>query len=305
MPPATRALPALALVVLSLWLFLISGCTASRAAWPGAVTPPDDKLDPLPAPKTINVPVLLPTVTLTQGDSTQKRGAVSLTLEAELYKTKRQVKEEREELEKPVRQGGIVYTVYRVQEVPCYVADPPDATFKVRIISHHDRILRLGDSGVSFIVGGKAVAVPHDNYEGLLKAIVLPQQEQSVPIAGPPVDKLPDNAVIGVSLIDVVTKMDEAGVAKEKSGFDWYFTYTAEKTTREDKTGWRYDKVPWRNQTCLACVGVGGTICLACGGLGSINHGYWTTKCDACGGTARTKCSRCNGEGKVWEPPAK
>jgi hypothetical protein len=116
-------------------------------------------------------------------------------------------------------------------ETPMVNVVPQHLAFNIKLNNKHDRVLRLAGTVVQVNVNGRMLSLAQENYRDFLAGMVLPRQESEFVIRGPALSELPDGAVIGLFLYDVITRTDAAGNATEKKNFEWYFTYKTEHRT--------------------------------------------------------------------------
>lgn len=112
---------------------------------------------------------------------------------------------------------------------PYLAVEPERLQFTVRVNNKLSRVFRGQGAVVQINVAGKMIPFDRIDYKEFLNGIVLPRNEASFTIMGPPLDLLPDEGPIGIFLYDVVTATDVAGNVTEKQNFEWYFSYTTKQ----------------------------------------------------------------------------
>lgn len=130
------------------------------------------------------------------------------------------------------------YRLVETTQTPIYVAKPDRVAFRVKINNQMPRVFRGAGTVVLYNFAGRNRSVSSQDYTELTNLIVPPRTEAEVMIYGPSFQDIPENAMLGIFLYDVVTKTDNAGNIVEKQNFEWYYKYQtqAKEAAREVTT---------------------------------------------------------------------
>lgn len=163
----------------------------------------------------------------------QQDGNVSVSVAVPTYEARVQRRETYEPISPATSQAE--QRVFMKTTTPSLSVHPQQLSFNIKINNQHERVLRLDGTIVRVNVNGKMLDLRQENYQDFLNGMVLPRQETEFEIAGPSIRELPDKAVIGLFLYDVITRTDAAGNPEQKTNFEWYFVHNIETKTSQEE----------------------------------------------------------------------
>ncbi len=252
-----------------------------------------------PITLTLNVPNVKPAAETNQ---MQTLGGVTVSVEALPYSVERSTKK----TERIVPTASRTLDLYETEEKPSCTVTPDRINFKVRIKNGQNRILKLNDVALIFLVDGTQVSIADKQTEWLEGQMLVPGSEREYIVYGPKISQLKEKAVVGFSLFDMPTKYDKAGNVESKENYHWYFIHQMEQVTKTDSVQFDYIEKPMHRESCSTCNG-GGKLqetksCWLCAGSGTTkNKEGKLFKCSNCAATGKVTrsndCHHCGGAG--------
>ena len=106
---------------------------------------------------------------------------------------------------------------------------PNQLSFLLTIKNQMNRVFRGDGAVVQFSADQRVQAVSQANYVDFINTIIPPGGESQIRISGPSLSALSDSTMLGVSLFDVVTQIDDAGRVAKRENFSWYFRVSRQR----------------------------------------------------------------------------
>ena len=218
----------------------------------------------------------------------QTKGDITISVEVARFEANRRVNT----TERIVPSDDPEFDNYETEKMPIYDIYPDRFRFKIRIKNGQDRILKLSDVALVFVVDGTHVSIEDEHMQEWVSGMVIPGSEKEYEVKGPKLSSLPESCVVGLFLYDIPTKYDAAGNVTRKQNFEWYYQTNLEKKEVSETIDYSYSKRPVYKEKCHSCNG----------------FGYFNKKCSGCDGIGKVRSNKtgkivshiyCGGDGKI------
>ena len=234
-----------------------------------------------------------------QTQQIQKKGDVTVNVEVTRFNANRIV----QTTERVAPSDNKEFDNYEVENTPAYTVSPDRMLFNVRVKNDQARILKLADVAIVFVVDGVSVTIEGGDFKEWVTGLIIPGTEKDYSIKGPKTASLPKSSVVGMYIYDMPVKYDAAGNVTKKDNYEWYFMYSVNQESVEEKITYTYRKEPVYKEVCSQCSGVGHFIvtCKTCAGKGKVlNNKSEVVTCYKCAGNGKVKddCGNCT-DGKI------